>query len=276
MEKNFLELKDHILNKIENTDINELPYYNLYIQNIFSDDFYLLLKEKMLFYKKNKPLEDRNWDSPDFINKMFKLENISDNIIMTVKKLFDDNDIKKALLKKFYVDYNHYNEICFNKDMQFVYTKKDKVQQIHTDIPEQFISLIFYLPETDLNEEEQLNNGTITYDKDLKPNKIAKYKANSLFCFAPHFYSYHGFSTTIDNRNILLFFYSNKLMLQKFYGNVDNKNGYLNPDNFKNRIEEKIIKYPLIEYTKNCNFLDKLQQEKNNCKINDKNGRIKY
>jgi len=127
-----------------------------------------------------------------------------------------------------------------------------------------------------LNEDEQLNNGTITYDKDLKPYKMVKYKANTLFCFAPHFYSYHGFSTTIDNRNILLFFYSNETMLQKFYDNIDNKNGYLNPDNFKNRIEEKNIKYPLIEYTKNCNFLDKIQQEKTNCKINDKNGRIKH
>lgn len=64
-------------------------------------------------------------------------------------------------------------------------------------------------------------------------------------------------------------------MLDLFYKNANNKNGYLNPENFKNRIEEKILKYPLIEYTKNCIFMDKLKKEKNDCKVNDKNGRIK-
>lgn len=202
----FLKLKDHVLKKIENTNINEFPYYNLYIEDIFLDDFYVLLKEKMLFYKNHNKHEDRNWDSPLFINKMYNLQNNIDNIITTVKKIFNDIDVQKSLLKKFYTNTDHYNEINFEKDMQFVFTEKNRIQQIHTDIPEQFISLIFYLPENILSEDEQINNATITYDKDLIPHKIAKYKPNSLFCFAPHFYSYHGFSTTVENRNTLLFF----------------------------------------------------------------------
>jgi hypothetical protein len=37
------EIKNWVLNKIEKTEVNTLPFYNLYIENIFPDDFYQML-----------------------------------------------------------------------------------------------------------------------------------------------------------------------------------------------------------------------------------------
>ena len=65
------EIKNYVLNKIEKTDINIYPFYNLYVENIFPDDFYQRLKDKMLYYKHNETLQDRNWDNPNFMNKRF-------------------------------------------------------------------------------------------------------------------------------------------------------------------------------------------------------------
>jgi hypothetical protein len=43
------DIKEHVLRKIELTDINIYPFHSLYINNIFPDDFYKLLKNKMLY-----------------------------------------------------------------------------------------------------------------------------------------------------------------------------------------------------------------------------------
>ena len=116
---------------------------------------------------------------------------------------------------KLYYNFVCLNEIEFNHDLQFVFTDRNRFQKIHTDIPAQFISVNFYLPEDELTEQEELDNGTILYDKDLNPCKIVKFKSNSVSFFAPHFYSYHGFNTTIKNRNTLLFFYAQKDLIKR-------------------------------------------------------------
>jgi hypothetical protein len=269
-------IKMHVLNRIKSTEISTYPFYNVYIENIFPEVFYEKLKKRMLYYKYNSELEGRNWDNPDFMNKKMSLNNIDDEIIDTVKFIFDDSDIKKSFVEKFYINPDFIDEIVFKHDLQFVFTEKNRFQKIHTDIPAQFVSVVFYLPEEDICECDELNNGTILYDKDLKPIKVSKFIGNSVSCFAPHFYSYHGFNTTINNRNTMLFFYAQKDLIKRFYDNSKNQNGEQNVDLFKNVIQWKITKYRLIEYGKDdmC-FLTKLLTEKNNCKIDTINGRIK-
>ena len=270
----LIDIKNHVLSKIETTDINTYPFYNLYINDIFPNDFYQKLKDKMLYYKYNETLKDRNWDNPNFMNKRFPLVDIIDWEINIVREVFDDVDIKSALMKKFYFG-NHIDEMVFNHDMQFVFTDGDRFQRIHTDIPAQFISVNFYMPEDDITEVEELDNGTILYDKELNPCKIVRYKGNSVSFFAPHFYSYHGFNTTIKNRNTLLFFYAQKDLIKRFYDNSKNQNGEQNPDKFKDVIQWKISKYRLIEYgSDDLEFLTKLIKEKSDCKVNTLNGRI--
>jgi hypothetical protein len=268
------DIKEHVLNRIVTKDINTYPFYNLYVEDIFPIEFYQLLKDKMLYYKYNENLQDRNWDNPNFMNKKFSLKDINDFEIGIVREVFDDREIKDALMKKFYYG-NHVDEMCFNHDLQFVYTDENRFQKIHTDIPAQFISVIFYIPEDELSDQEELDNGTILYDKDLKPCKVSKYVPNSVSFFAPHFYSYHGFNTTIKNRNTLLFFYAQKDLIKRFYDNSRNQNGEQDPDKFKDVIQWKISKYRLIEYgSDDLEFLTKLIKEKSDCKVNTLNGRI--
>lgn len=272
--KNIDEIKSHVLKQIQSTDINTHPFYNLYVNNIFPDDFYQLLKNKMIYYKYNEELQDRNWDNPNFMNKKFSLKDVDDYEIGVVREIFDDYEIKNALMSKFYYG-NHIDEMAFNHDLQFVFTGKDKFQRIHTDIPAQFISVNFYIPESELTEQEELDNGTILYDKDLNPCKVSKYVPNSVSFIAPHFYSYHGFNTTIENRNTLLFFYAQKDLIKRFYDNSKNQNSEQDPDKFKDVIQWKISKYRLIEYgSDDLQFLTKLIEEKSNCKVNTLNGRI--
>jgi hypothetical protein len=270
------DIKIHVLNKIKSTEINTYPFYNIYIENIFPDVFYDKLKDRMLYYKYNSILENRNWDNPEFMNKKISLNNIEDDEIDIVKFIFDDCEIKQSIIEKFYINTYFIDEIVFKHDLQFVFTEKNKFQRIHTDIPAQFVSVVFYLPEEkNISECDELNNGTILYDKDLKPVKVSKFKKNSVSFFAPHFYSYHGFDTTIDNRNTMLFFYAQKDLIKRFYDNSKNQNGEQNVELFKNVIQWKITKYRLIEYEKDdMDFLTKLLTEKNNCKIDALNGRI--
>jgi hypothetical protein len=270
----FTEIKRHVLNKIRTTEVNTYPFYNLYIEDIFPYDFYQRLKDKMLYYKHNEELQDRNWDNPNFMNKKFALKDVNCYEINIIREIFDNDDIKKSLMKKFYYG-DYIDEMVFNHDLQFVFTDGDRFQRIHTDIPAQFISVNFYLPEDELTEQEELDNGTILYDKDLNPCKIVKFKSNSVSFFAPHFYSYHGFNTTIKNRNTLLFFYAQKDLIKRFYDNSKNQNEEQNPDKFKDVVQWKLSKYRLIEYgSDDLEFLTKLIKEKSDCKVNTQNGRI--
>jgi len=271
----FTEIKNHVLEKIESSDVTQYPFYNLYITNIFPIDFYEKLKERMLYFKYNENLQDRNWDNPDFMNKKFSLRDIEDDdVINLIREVFNDVDIKNSIMSKFYFE-NWTDEIEFNRDLQFVFTGKNKFQRIHTDIPAQFVSVNFYLPENELTQQEELDNGTLLYDKELNPCKVSRFVSNSVSFFAPHFYSYHGFDTTIDNRNTLLFFYAQKDLVKRFYDNSKNQNSEQDPDKFKDLIQWKISKYRLIEYgSDDMEFLTKLIQEKSDCKVNELNGRI--
>ena len=270
----FTEIKNHVLEKIESSDVTQYPFYNLYITNIFPINFYEKLKERMLYFKYNENLQDRNWDNPDFMNKKFSLRDIDDDVINLIREVFNDVDIKNSIMSKFYFE-NWTDEIEFNRDLQFVFTGKNKFQRIHTDIPAQFISVNFYLPENELTQQEELDNGTLLYDKELNPCKVSRFVSNSVSFFAPHFYSYHGFDTTIDNRNTLLFFYAQKDLVKRFYDNSKNQNSEQDPDKFKDLIQWKISKYRLIEYgSDDMQFLTKLIKEKSDCKVNQLNGRI--
>lgn len=274
MTYSFSDIKKYVKKRIENVEVNRFPFYSLYIDEIFPSDFYQDLKDKMLYFKYNEPLQERNWDNPSFINKRFQLKNINDPVINIVRSVFSDLEITRSIMIKFYYE-DYSTEVELNRDFQFVFTDKDRFQKIHTDIPAQIITANFYLPENSLTQQEELDNGTIVYDKYLNPCRVFRYKDNSVAFFAPHFYSYHGFNTTINNRNTLLFFYSQNDLIKRFYDNSKNQNDEQSPEKFKDVIQWKLSKYRLIEYGENdMDFLTKLLTEKQNCKVNSLNGRI--
>ena len=142
-------IKMHVLKRINSTEINTYPFYNVYIENIFPEAFYEKLKNLMIYYKYNSKLENRNWDNPDFMNKKISLNNVENYEINIVKYIFEDSEIKKSIMEKFYLSPNFIDEIVFKHDLQFVFTEKNKFQKIHTDIPAQFVSVVFYISEDD-------------------------------------------------------------------------------------------------------------------------------
>jgi hypothetical protein len=276
----FTDIKSHVLNRINNTPITTSPFFSLYIESIFPAEFYQRLYNHMLFVKYNKPLEPRTWDNPAYVNKRYKLESDSTDVIKTLIELFDDAEVKAAFMEKFFVSGSSYvDEIEFTHDLQFVFTERNRFQVIHTDIPAQFLSVVFYMPEAELSSTEEMANGTVLYGKDLTPVSIAPYRANSVVCFAPHFYSYHGFNTTIDNRSSMQFFYAQRDLIKRFYEDVMNEKGEQDVEMFKQIVFWKLTKYRLREYMaddrgNDMGFLSKLLREWGHCRVNTVNGRI--
>jgi hypothetical protein len=266
---------NHILNSIDNSKIIEYPFYHLYIENIFSDEFYAQLKEKC-----NNPerIETRKQDNKNFINSRFSIYNSNDECLKKLKNIFESKEIKLSLFSKFfeYPDDVIKNVSIHKAEFEFVYTPENKFQNIHTDIPSKFLSLVFYFPDDSINlsEQDELDNGTILYDKTLTPVKSARYKKNSVCVFAPSLHSYHGFHTTIKRTALVMFYINNDLHL-RYEKNMNTilKTVLQSKENrfrmFKFNILNKLQSYPLIEYK-----LLSLDEEFKNCKINEENGRI--
>jgi hypothetical protein len=165
-------IKDYVLNKIETTDINTYPFYNLYIQDIFPEDFYKRLKDKMLYFKYNETLQNRNWDNPNFMNKKFHLTDINDNEINTVREVFDDVDIKNALMKKFY--FNSYSdEMVFNIDelkykpiTYYVFNTQNNHTVYNFEMTRYLLSIEFLKGKDELTFKQLVDDIKEHYEKD--------------------------------------------------------------------------------------------------------------
>lgn len=269
MSEKFISSKNYILKKLNEQPVSEYPFYHMYIENILPDELYKEIKEKNNFYNNKKFLQARHQDNKNFVNSKFSLPLSNDPLLKFVYDLFNDNDIKLAFLKKFFIEPEKFikSVSVFKHECEFVYTPPNKAQDIHVDIPSKYVSLVFYLPDEDnLTEEEQYNNSTFLYDDNLNPVKNAKYKANSVCVFAPHFYSYHGFNTTVD-RNALVMFYVNDAIINEDLRATENTEK--ERKRFKDNILNKMKQHPLIEYKeKDLNIIY------NNCKINYNKGRV--
>lgn len=265
--KKYEEYKNHVFNTINNSSVDFDPFGHLYIENIFPQELYNIVKDKAYYYKYNKNLKARTQDNKNFVNKKYNLFEDQDIETQYIRNIFSSPEIKNLILNKFFmnVSENLVNDIEIHKEFEYTFTEKNKFQNIHVDIPPKFLSFVFYFPEKELDDNTQKLNSTILYDKNLKPFYKAKFKDNSVCIFAPHLYSYHGFNTTID-RAALVMFYINK-SFYNFHDEQMKKKSSI--ETFKNVIVEKLKKYSLIEY-KNLN----MNQEYDQCKINAPEGRV--
>jgi hypothetical protein len=274
---NFETEKEITLNAIKNSFVISEPFNHVFIENILSTELYRKLLETCKHYKSPNMIQIRNQDSNKFFNRRYNFTNSVDDTVLIFKKIFSDKDIKMELLSKFFVNPVSFidNIKIHEKEFEVVFTEKDKFQNIHVDIPSKFLSLVFYLPEIaseSLTDDDMEKNSTVLYDETMKPYYSAKYKSNSVCVFAPHFYSYHGFSTTIERTAIVLFYIDEKLLdehdekIAEAHRRKRKENDF---ETFKNNIFEKLNKFELIEY-KNKN----LEEIMKRCKINAPNGRV--
>ena len=149
-----------------------------------------------------------------------------------------------------------------------MYTAAGRFQNIHVDIPPKYLSFVFYFPEFAIDEDAELKNATVFYDKALNPHYCARYRPNSVAVFAPHHYSYHGFHSTID-REVLVMFYIHPEEHDRWW---TVRGSEVPPfEGFRNLVDEKLVRYPLIEYGDDP---ERRRAEHDACLVNAPNGRV--
>ncbi|WP_419913368.1 hypothetical protein [Hoeflea sp.] len=273
LDDNYRALKAHVLDRINRTTIGESPFFHLYIDQLFPEEFFQALQRRMRSYKKPRKMQTREQDNPGFVNRRFPLAECRHLEIRQFQTLFEDADIKKALFRKFYM--NPSDELVSSAEIhknefEFVFCEPERFQNIHVDIPPKYMSFVFYFPDGELSSEEEERNATVLYNKELKPVYGARFRKNSVCVFVPHFYSYHGFSTTVD-RDVLVMFYINENEM-KAYDQM-RLTGDKGPEfnGIEDMIEDKLKRNPLIEYG---NDPARIETERHACRINAPQGRV--
>jgi hypothetical protein len=260
----------HVLSRIEQSGLGRTPFHHLFIEDVFPIDLYDEIKTHMLRYKYGAPLQDRVQDSPEFVNRRYSLADNHDPETRYIREIFSDAHVKRALLGRFYLEPTKALEeaLTIHSEFEFVYTAARRFQNIHVDIPPKFVSFVFYLPDAAVSRSEEERNGTILYDKKLVPHYTARYRANAACVFVPHFYSYHGFASTID-RNALVMFYIDQAE-QLIWGKQSLEDEP--PFAFlKDAIQAKLTAHPLIEYGRDQ---ERIVEERNQCLVNAPRGRV--
>ena len=132
------------------------------------------------------------------------------------------------------------------------------------------MSFVLYIPEHPVDPIEQERNATILYDKFLNPNYKARYTANSVCIFVPHFSSYHGFSSTIA-RDVLVMFYINTDEMNRWQSIRQSKTDEAPFTVLLDSIHDKLRNHPLRQFG---GSEQKLSEERPACLVNAPQGRI--
>jgi len=271
-EELYSRSRAHVLARAEGATIGTHPFHHTFIEDIFPADFYEVVRAHMLNCKYSGNLQDRHQDNPSFVNKRTNLFENRDEVVECIRGIFSDPDVKRALLKKFYVSPSRElaDSLSIHTEFEYFYTKAGRFQNIHIDIPPKFMSFVFYIPEQAAPPAEEERNATILYDKSLAPHYAARFKANSVCVFVPHYYSYHGFSSTID-RDVLVMFYVNPEDLQK-WATLKQETKETPPfTGLLDAVERKLRLHPLIEFGSNE---QRLLAERSACLVNAPSGRV--
>ncbi|MDP9105647.1 MAG: hypothetical protein M3N49_06910 [Candidatus Eremiobacteraeota bacterium] len=262
----------HVLSRIEQTAVAQRPFAHAFIEDVFPDDVYDAVHAHMVSLKHSDRVQDRDQDNPAFTNRRYNLFDSTDEVVQCVRAVFSDPDVKHALLRKFYLAplSELAGAVSIHHEFEYVFTKAGRFQNIHVDIPPKFLSFVFYVPERPAPAAEEGRNGTILYDKSLAPHYGARFRKNSVCIFAPHYYSYHGFSSTID-RDALVMFYVDEAALAEWQHLRRQRDEQPPFDDVLDAIERKLRRFPLIEYGRSE---QRLLEERSGCRVNAPQGRV--
>lgn len=264
--------RSHVLARIDEAALDVHPFGHVYIEGVFPAGFYAALHGHMRRFKHSDLGSDRHQDNPAFTNRRYSLYESTDEVVEVLRAVFSDTEVKRALLGKFYrapVD-DIADGLTIHEEFEYVFTKAGRFQNIHVDIPPKYLSFVFYMPEHPASPVDELHNGTILYDKSLQPHYPAAFKANSVCIFAPHFSSYHGFSSTID-RDALVMFYVDKASLQEWQQMRQRRSEEPPFGDLLDAIERKVRRFSLIEY---AGGEERLRTERSACRVNAPQGRV--
>lgn len=216
-ESMFARCRNHVLGRIEQASTAEQPFHHAFIEDIFPTDFYRSMRAHMIACKNSDKVHERHQDNANFVNQRYNLLESDDDVARCIRQVFSDSTVKRAIVSKFYASRHDdlAEALSIHEEFEYVFTAAGRFQNIHVDIPPKFVSFVFYIPEQQVSGTDAERNATILYDKALQPQYAAKFEENSVCIFAPHFFSYHGFSSTID-RDVLVMFYVNNDELEQW------------------------------------------------------------
>ena len=186
--EDYPAIKAHVLKRIADTAVGENPFYHLYIESLFPEDFYTAMFDYKQALKVSGQMIARNQDNAAFQNRRYPLADDHTQAVRQFRALWDDFDVRKAVLEKFYIAPN--DAFCdsvriHEKEFEFVFCEEGRFQNIHVDIPQKFLSFVFYFPEIGMDEQDEKANATILYNRELEPVYGARFRANSVCVFAP-------------------------------------------------------------------------------------------
>ena len=264
-------LKAHVLARLNAVPVGTEPFYHCWIDQIFPDTFYDRLHTHMLAQKTEGRMQPRLQDNPEFTNRRFNLIGSQDEVIAQFHALWSDQEVKAAAFRKFYLDScikDLARDAVIHEEFEYTFSLPARFQNIHVDIPPKVLSFVFYLPDGQVDEETEKKNATILYDKELVPRYSARFRRNSVCLFAAHYYSYHGFSSTIE-RDALVMFLVVPSEMERWRRLRTNEDKPF--DGILTAISEKMQRYPLLEYGTDPAIRD---AERNACRINAPKGRV--
>jgi hypothetical protein len=268
----YSDCRSHVLARLSEAAMGVEPFYHTFIDRIFPPHFYDAVRAHMLSCKYSDSVQDRHQDNPGFLNKRYNLVGNTHEVVECLRAIFSDPDVRQALLKRFYISPSRElaDKLSIHDEFEYFFTKAGRFQNIHIDIPPKFMSFVFYIPELPASPQDEERNATILYDKSLTPHYPARFRANSVCVFVPHFYSYHGFSSTID-RDVLVMFYVNREELEKWRNLRQDDKDSPPFTGLLDAVEGKLRSHPLIEYG-----LDnqRLLAERSACRVNAPRGRV--
>ena len=261
---------EHVLARIDETRVGEIPFWHCFVERVLPDWLYDDLRALMLEKKYGSQTQERRQDSALFVNTRFNLVGSEDEAVVLFRAIFEDERVKERLFALFYVDPQTVANACvIHKEFEFFFTKADRFQNIHVDIPPKCLSFVFYLPETEVDPEMAQRNATVLYDEELEPHYRASFKPNSVCVFAPHFSSYHGFSSTIDRDVLVMFYVDNELMQE--WREVRRTTGDVSPfDGVRDAIHRKLTLYPQKAFP----TVAALEDQRRACLVNAPDGRV--
>jgi hypothetical protein len=270
----YLTIKSHVLDRIAAVPVGQAPFFHLFIDELFPRPYFDALLAHLRELRTPDKMQARTQDNAAFVNRRYPLWDSPNPLVATFRALWSDADIKRALFAKFYVDPKDalLGDIRIHeKEFEFVFCEPGRFQNIHVDIPPKYMSFVFYFPPGPLSEDEEKKNATVLYDRDLKPVHGARFRQNSVCIFVPHFYSYHGFSTTMD-RDVLVMFMVNGPDQKRWHALLkERRDAAPRFDGTLDLIEDKLKRNPLIEYGSDP---DRIARERAACRINAPRGRV--
>ena len=227
----YLEDELHVSYKLGNVPINFFPFPHFYCENVFSNHFYKKIQENLPDESYLFPISEKRPVPKEFYKERFVLsledQDISQlpnaNFWLTFKNQMLGGGLKNFLISRFadILKNIHPNLQNYNTRSEILIVKDNENYALgpHTDSPKKLITILFYFP-VDNSEE---NIGTSIYmPKDFKftcpggPHYkkekfnliyTAPFKSNSAFGFVKTNNSFHGVEkvNTTSHRWLLLY-----------------------------------------------------------------------